>query len=196
MLVTSLSRYLAAVSKGFVLLSYIHNFGKDTATYSCMLSLQELQVIEWARRAGLLATSPCLDPRISEPAVYAVLRQLRSLLLHTSKLKTCYMMTYSDKPTPSSGTQPQSNDTDQAASLFQHAVSNSLRSDIMSRAGAIESNARWPRRVWWAAVDKDKFQELLQIIEHSQPSFGGCWTLCGKTTCLKAFKPFYLTSSR
>lgn len=155
---------LGGCVKGFILLSSVHGFGKDSATYICMLNLQELQLVEWAGRAGLLARPPCLDPRLSEPIVCAVLRELQSLLLDTSKLKNRYKMTYSDEPTPSSGTQSRSDYADQATSLLKDVVSNKLRTDIMSRAGAIENNADWPRRVWWAAVDKTKFQELIQNI--------------------------------
>lgn len=155
---------LGGCIKGFILLSNVHGFGKDSATYNCMLNLQELQLVEWAGRAGLLTRPPCLNPRLSEPIVCAVLRQLQSLLLDTSKLKHRYKMTKSDEPTPSSGIQSPSDYADQATSLFTEAVSNDLRGDIMSRAGAIESNAKWPRRVWWAAVDKAKFQELIQDI--------------------------------
>ena len=155
---------LGGCIKGFVLLSDAHGFGKDSATCICMLNLQELQLVEWAGRAGLLARPPCLDTRLSEPLVCAVLRELQSLLLDTSKLRSRYKMTYSDEPTSSSGIQSQSDYADQNTSLFKDAVSNDLRSDIMSRAGVIESNASWPRRVWWAVVDKSKFQELIQSI--------------------------------
>lgn len=155
---------LGGCIKGFVLFSSAYGFGKDSATYACMLNLHELQLVEWARRAGLLAEPPCLDPRLSESIVCAVLRELQSLLLDTSKLKSRYKMTYSDEPTPFSGTQSRSNCADQTTSLFKDAVSNDLRSDIMSRAGTIESKANWPKRVWWSAVDKNKFQELIQTI--------------------------------
>ena len=154
---------LGGCIKGFVLLSSIQGFGRDSATYLCMLNLQELQLVEWASRAGLLTKPPRLDPRLSEPIVCAVLRELQSLLMDTSKLKSRYRMTYSDMP-PSSGTQTQPDYSKEATSLFQDAISNELRSDIMSRAGAIESNAKWPKRVWWAAVDKSRFQELVENI--------------------------------
>ncbi len=81
---------LGGCIKGFILLSNVHGFGKDSATYNCMLNLQELQLVEWAGRAGLLTRPPCLNPRLSEPIVCAVLRQLQSLLLDTSKLKHRY----------------------------------------------------------------------------------------------------------
>ena len=155
---------LGGCVKGFVLLSDAHGFGKDSATYMCMLNLQELQLIEWAGRAGLLAIRPCLDPRLNEPIVCAVLRELRNLLLDTSKLKSRYKMTYSDKPTSSTEIEHHSDSADRSTSFFGDVVSNEMRSDIMSRAGVIDSSARWPKRVWWAAVDRSKFQELVQNI--------------------------------
>ncbi|KAL6719265.1 hypothetical protein ACLMJK_003504 [Lecanora helva] len=155
---------LGGCIKGFVLLSYAHGFGKDSITYHCMLNLQELQLVEWSQRAGLLQKPPCLDPRLSESVVCAVLRELQSLILDTSKLKARYKMTYTVEPVSSSELQSQSDDAKFSASLFKDAVSDDIRRDIMSRAGVIESNATWPKRVWWAAVDRNRFQELIQNI--------------------------------
>ena len=155
---------LGGCIKGFVLLSYINEFGKDSAVYICMLNLQKLRLVEWSKRAGLLADPPCLNPRLSEPSVCAVLRALQSLLFDTTKLRTRYNMTYSDMPKKSTTAQSQSGPVDQAASLFEEAVSNDMRRDIMNRAGVIESNVHWPKRVWWAAVDRNKVQELIQNI--------------------------------
>lgn len=60
--VVSLSlQLLGGCIKGFVLLSTAHNLGDDASTIACMLELQEIQLTEWARRAGLLAGDGVLD---------------------------------------------------------------------------------------------------------------------------------------
>jgi hypothetical protein len=75
--VISLSlQLLGGCIKGFVLLSTAHNLGKDASTIMCMLNLQEIQLTEWAKRAGLLTGDGVLDRRLNPAAVESTLKEI------------------------------------------------------------------------------------------------------------------------
>src|SRR5947209_18314122 len=89
--VASLSlQLLGGCIKGFVLLSTARNLGSDASTIVCMLELQEIQLTEWARRAGLLTGDGVLDRRLNVRAVEETLLHLQNLLLDTEQLKKRY----------------------------------------------------------------------------------------------------------
>lgn len=160
----------AGYIKGFVLLSSAHNMGKDSSTLLCMLNLQELQLTEWARRAGLLAPNGLLDRRLNEFAVCATLKELRDLLLDTDKLRIRYTLDL----TAQSLTPPQTSKIialPATQGIMSQAISNNLRADIMYRARLIQSENTFPKRLWWAAVEKPKFEVLIEKIKSFTSEF-------------------------
>ena len=157
--VTSLAfDMFAGCVKGFVLLSTTQRFDRDSSALSCMLSLQELQLFEWASRVGLLADPPVLEKRLNEPAVCAVLRQLKDLLLDTEKLKSRYKMSF----------QEQSSTLDRLDStqdLITQTISREKRAAVLERAEHLNGSVQLHKRLWWAAADKKKFEELVEQIK-------------------------------
>ncbi|KAI4179665.1 MAG: hypothetical protein L6R41_007696 [Letrouitia leprolyta] len=154
----------AGCVKGFVLLSTAYNLGKDSSTLLCMLNVQELQLTGWARRAGLLSAAHELDRRLNATIVQDILKELRSLLLDTGKLKTRYRLglnALSDAPTlivhpnapPSSG-------------ALGVAISDETRGEIMFQAGLINDRNSFPQRLRWAAIDKSRFEEYVSQIRY------------------------------
>ncbi|KAI4164059.1 MAG: hypothetical protein LQ342_002294 [Letrouitia transgressa] len=157
----------AGCIKGFVLLSAAHNFDQNSSTLLCLLNLQELQLTEWARRAGLLKDPPKLDTRLNELMVRAVLQQLQALLSDTDKLQSRYKMSFKTPPGATQedvaeNTNTKTNERDEG--ILRSTVSNTLRREIMHRAGIISDRGSLPKRLWWAAVDRGKFQELIETI--------------------------------
>ncbi|KAL9127631.1 MAG: hypothetical protein Q9217_003522 [Psora testacea] len=154
----------AGCIKGFVLLSTAQNLGRDSSTLICMLNLQEVQLTEWARRAGLLDEPPVLEKRLNETVISRVLKELQDLLLNTGKLKSRYKLnliekSYSDN---SHGHDPSSSFV---KGVLGNALSDQLRGDIMYRAHLIQARNNFPRRLWWAAIDKQKFEDYLEMIK-------------------------------
>ncbi|KAL2042838.1 hypothetical protein N7G274_004598 [Stereocaulon virgatum] len=150
----------AGCIKGFVLLSTAHNLGKDSSALICQLNLQEIQLTEWARCAGLLAGDGSLDRRLNEKIVHATLKELQDLLLDTEKLKVRYKLGLASKSlTPQS--EPDRRESPVAHGILSNAISNELRADVMYKARLIQSKNSFPQRLWWAAVDKAKFEELI-----------------------------------
>lgn len=151
--------------KGFVLLSKARNLGKDSSTIICMLHIQEVQLTEWGRRSGLLGDDGVLDRRLNASAVEATLQQLRDLLLDSKALKKKYGLAIEE----GHDAQPQS--------VGQIGVSTGVSDDtrqwIFSKAG-IDQDPGILKRLWWAAVDKDKISQLAADV---QSLVRGLWEL-------------------
>ena len=152
----------AGCVKGFVLLSTAHNLGKDSSTLLCMLNLQELQLTEWARRAGLLSENHELDRRLNATIVQSVLRELESLLLDTEKIKSRYRLGLKAIAISTEAITPP--DLRPAGGALGIAISDQLRRDIMFQAGLIQDRNNFTQRLRWAAVDKTRFEEYIAQI--------------------------------
>ncbi|KAL8697648.1 MAG: hypothetical protein Q9201_007020 [Fulgogasparrea decipioides] len=150
----------AGCIKGFVLLSTAHNLGKDSSTLLCMLNLQEIQLTDWARRAGLLSATHALDRRLNQTVVHAVLQELQKLLLDTDKLKSRYKLALSAIPSTNDLTVSSTMER----GILGAAISENTRKDILVEARLIQSSNHFPQRLWWAAVDKSKFEEYIAQI--------------------------------
>ncbi|KAI2465958.1 prion-inhibition and propagation-domain-containing protein [Annulohypoxylon bovei var. microspora] len=146
--------------KGFVLLSTAQNLGKHASAIVCILNIQEIQLTDWARRAGLLAGDGALDPRLNSNAVEMILQQLQDLLLDTEKLKKRYGL----KLVPYTGGQHQTTAQLHDYSLSEvdrvfTGISDDTRRQILTRAKVAQSQNMF-KRLWWAAVDKDNIEKL------------------------------------
>ncbi|KAL8630538.1 hypothetical protein Q9189_003748 [Teloschistes chrysophthalmus] len=133
--------------------------GKDSSTLLCMLNLQEIQLTGWARRAGLLSESHALDRRLNETVVHTVLSELKSLLSDTDKLKTRYKLSLSDRPPKDASVR-----SPPEHGILGNVISWETRNDILLTARLMQSRNHFPQRLWWAAVDKSKFEEYVSQI--------------------------------
>lgn len=149
----------AGCIKGFVLLCTAYDMGKDSSTLLCILNLQEIQVTDWARRAGLLSESHSLDRRLNETVVHAVLLDLKNLLSDTDKLKTRYKLSLSDHPPKDASVR-----SPPEHGILGSVISWETRNDILLTARLVQSRNHFPQRLWWAAVDKSKFEEYVSQI--------------------------------
>ena len=153
----------AGCIKGFVLLSTAHNLGKDSSTLICMLNLQELRLTEWAKIAGLLSEDARLDKRLNETAVHTTLKELQDLMLDTEKLKSRYKLSLTMNPhTPHNESYRDFSPV--AHGILSQSVPDHVRGDIMYRAHLIQARNSFPQRLWWAAVDKARLEELVNKI--------------------------------
>lgn len=164
--VVSLSFQLfAGCIKGFTLLSTAHHLGKDSNTLLCLLNLQEARLTDWARLAGLLEDGGKLDRRLNEVAANETLGELESLLsVDTGKLKNRYGLSLVAKSSSTEGKSEDTLDPSLSRGIMSQIVSDETRRDIMFRAELIQSKNHLPKRLWWAAVEKNKFDELIRRI--------------------------------
>ncbi|XDG05093.1 hypothetical protein ABKA04_004708 [Annulohypoxylon sp. FPYF3050] len=147
--------------KGFVLLSTAQNLGKHTSAVECILNIQEIQLTDWARRAGLLTGDGTLDPRLNSNAVEMILQQLQDLLLDTEKLKKRYglkLVQNEHDSTQQTTAQLHNHSLSEVDRVFT-GVSDDTRRQILARAKVAQSQDIF-KRLWWAAVDKDNIEKL------------------------------------
>ncbi|KAI1459631.1 prion-inhibition and propagation-domain-containing protein [Annulohypoxylon moriforme] len=146
--------------KGFVLLSTAQNLGKHASAIVCILNIQEIQLTDWARRAGLLTGDGTLDPRLNSSAVEMILQQLQDLLLDTEKLKKRYGL----KLVPHTDAEHQTTAQLHNYSLSEvdrvfTGISDDTRRHILTKAKVAQGQHLF-KRLWWAAVDKDNIEKL------------------------------------
>lgn len=153
-------QFLGACIEGFMLLTTAHNLGRDASTIVCMLNLQEIQLTDWARQAGLLTDELSLDPRLNIAAVAETLSQIKDLLQSTDKLKTRYnLKLVEEKPEHYVTTATQDPNESNRAIVFT-GISEATRKDVLDRA-KIAQKTNFAKRMWWAAVDKEKIEKLV-----------------------------------
>ncbi|KAG5762943.1 hypothetical protein H9Q72_008955 [Fusarium xylarioides] len=157
----------ASCVRGFTLISDARNIGKDAAIERTKLVLQEHRLIEWARAIGL---NPPRDNGTLEthkhPAAL-ILFQLEQLLSSTDALKKRYKLELVSPPNGSDDlipSEPAMVSDNPASSILSNIVSPEIRQGILKRASTLNAANRFPRRLYWAAVDKKKYAELVQDV--------------------------------
>ncbi|OJJ45964.1 hypothetical protein ASPZODRAFT_17394 [Penicilliopsis zonata CBS 506.65] len=143
----------AGCIQGFTTLSSAQNLGKDASFLLTMLTVEEYRCLQWADAVGLTTTN-CIAPQVNQRLAEELLVQLRDRL-DSSKLRQRYSLDL----LVDSREEPQKVPVEEPLPML--AVSSQRRGEILARAQLIQSQASLPRRLWWAAVDKAKFQDLV-----------------------------------
>lgn len=163
----------AGCVKGFVLLSTAHNLGKDASLLRTLLNLEEYHFTQWARKVGLTEPGARLDPRLNQSLAAELMRQLE-ILLSTDKIRERYKMELvADLPTDVTRLDKPSDDAS-ALGVLGQVVSDATRGEILARAKLIQSKNSLPKRLWWAAVDKNRFEDLVRDV---RAIVQGLWAL-------------------
>ncbi|ERF69388.1 hypothetical protein EPUS_05933 [Endocarpon pusillum Z07020] len=160
--------------KGFVLLSEAHNLGQDASLLRTMLNLEEYRFTQWAKTVGLTGPDATLNPRLNQTLAAELMGQL-SLLPSMNKLKK---ERYKLELVPNRPTNVSVNDNESKSTVSQGilsgAVSPEARGEILARANFIQAKNHLPKRLWWASVDKKKFENLVQDV---RAIVDGLWAL-------------------
>jgi hypothetical protein len=148
---------LGGCIKGIVMLSEARNVGKVSSSLLCLLGIQELRLTEWAKRAGLLGPRGVLDRRLNAAVVESVLFQLSNILGDVERLSSRYGLKLIDvRPEDRS-----KRESDAEAGVLGVAISNETRREILWRSKQIQDRNTLPKRLWFAAFDRDKFKEMV-----------------------------------
>ena len=152
--------------QGFVLLTDAQNIGSVSNTLLCQLSVQELRLVQWAERAGLLSDDGRLHRRLEScaPVIKQVLGNLSELLGDRDKLCRRYNFQLSADP-PSSFSTNNTTIATSGSSILDSEYLKNARRDVLFRAKLIKSKNIWPKRLWWAAVDAAKFKEMVTTVK-------------------------------
>ncbi|RGP65951.1 hypothetical protein FSPOR_6973 [Fusarium sporotrichioides] len=157
----------ASCVRGFNLISDAQNIGNDAAIERTKLILQEHRLIEWARAVGLNPPRDNESLGIHKHPAALILFQLDQLLSSTEALKKRYKLELVSPPddfhdlVPS---EPAIVSHNPASSILSNIVSSEIRQGILKRTSTLKTVNRFPQRLWWAAVDKKKYAELVQDV--------------------------------
>ncbi|KAF5659802.1 hypothetical protein FCIRC_12358 [Fusarium circinatum] len=157
----------ASCVRGFTLISDARNIGKDAAIERTKLVLQEHRLIEWARAIGLNPPRDDGSLEIHKHPAALILFQLEQLLSSTDALKKRYKLELLSAPDGSDDlvpSEPAVASDNPASSILSHIVSSEIRQGILKRASTLNTANRFPRRLYWAAVDKKKYAKLVQDV--------------------------------
>ncbi|SCV33712.1 uncharacterized protein FFB14_04652 [Fusarium fujikuroi] len=157
----------ASCVRGFTLISDARNIGKDAAIERTKLVLQEHRLIEWARAIGLNPPRDDASLEIHKHPAALILFQLEQLLSSTDALKKRYKLELVSPPNDSNDlvpSEPAIISDNPASSILSTIVSPEIRQGILKRASTLNAANRFPRRLYWAAVDKKKYAELVQDV--------------------------------
>ncbi|KAJ5911151.1 uncharacterized protein N7473_000454 [Penicillium subrubescens] len=143
--------------------SSMTNFGKDASFLRTMLSVEEYRFVQWADTVGLTAPDGKMLPQINQVLAEELMVQLRDRL-DCDKLKERYSIDL--QPANVAGQAPNKNTEggSQAPVILSHAVSDERRTEILERAKLIQYKTGLPKRLWWAAMEKSKFQTLVRDV--------------------------------
>ncbi|KAL4993594.1 prion-inhibition and propagation-domain-containing protein [Aspergillus recurvatus] len=152
---------------GFTLLSTARNFGKDASFLQTMLSVEEYRFLKWADAVGLTGPEGQLLPQLNQSLAEELMVQLRDRL-DCSKLRERYLLDVHLQPDDldhsCSATEASSSPVPQttASDILASAVSDDRRRGILARAKLVHGQKGLSKRLWWAAIDKSRFQDLVR----------------------------------
>ena len=155
--------------KGFVLLSTAQNLGRDADILRSMLEWEQLRLEQWAERAGLQNPAQA-DILLDWKLITTTLEHIRDMTNDTEVLKKKYNLLLIDRA-PNldekvSADQDCNEEEKAAASRFKRLFGHAAKSSSTAAARVIQSKNNAPRKLWWAAVDKQSFQKLVEDIAH------------------------------
>ena len=161
--------------KGFALLSTAHNLGKDSSLLRTMLQLEEYHLVSWANKVGLTGPDAQLDPRLNHNLAANLLGQLE-VLFRTDKLRERYKLDLRPEPLvlPLHASKDSRDIVSSAQGILSNIISDEMRLEILSKAKLIQSKNDLPKRLWWAAVDRGKFEAFVRDV---RSIIQGLWSL-------------------
>lgn len=158
----------AACVQGFVLLSKAQNLGEDASYLVTMLNVQEYRFLQWAEIVGIDSPDRKIDPRLNHVQASLLMAELRKML-EKDKIRQRYQLELVDRE-PIQG----ENVVEGPQDILSSAVSDQRRVDILYRANLIQSRNTLPKRLWWAAVDKNKLEKFVSKVRETVQ---GLWDL-------------------
>ncbi|KAK5747441.1 hypothetical protein LTR17_000082 [Elasticomyces elasticus] len=159
---------LAGCITGYQLISTALQSGRLASTFRCALLMEETRLLLWAKRSGL--SEQRADPRLPWQAIKEGLANLQELLTNFDKLRDRYKFDVKVPDDTTLGKDPvQEQHKRIADDDFSFLTSPELTAErikVLERAFAMQSwkHVGAHKKFWFAAVDKDKFRELLQDI--------------------------------
>ncbi|KAF7930904.1 hypothetical protein EAE99_004154 [Botrytis elliptica] len=103
-----------------------------------------------------------VDPRLNHTLASQLMAQLQ-VILTTDGLRQRYKLDLVEMPDTLAGSNTTSSieKTETATTVLEKLVPDTLRQRILFRARLLQQKSHLPKRLWWAAVDKQKFENMV-----------------------------------
>jgi hypothetical protein len=149
---------------GFKLLNTALHLGKDSAFIRCALLLEEYRLLHWAKSSGLADES--LIDNLDAKVVQETIAELQILLTDAEVLQKRYKLDIRFEPPTNSASHGDEYHpiSDEDLRFLENDALQRERAKIMARSKAIQKDVSAIKKFWFAAVDKDKFSNLLASI--------------------------------
>ncbi len=151
--------------KGFVLLSTAHNLGRDADILRSMLDWEQFRLEQWAEKAGLQDPAKA-DILMDWKLTTTTLQHIQNLTNDTEVLKEKYNLVLMNRAPHLGKTAAGEEDEKPSMSRFKRLFGQSDKYDSTAAAKVIHSKNSAPRKLLWAAVDKENMQQLIGDIAH------------------------------
>lgn len=151
--------------KGFVLLSAAGNLGRDGDIFRSMLDWEQFRLEQWAERVNLQDPSKA-DMLMDWKLVTDTLQHLDNLTNDTKLLKEKYNLVLLERAPPLTKATADMNDEKASTSRFKRLFGQGERYSSTAAAKVIQAKNSHPRKLWWAAVDKQSMKQLIDDIAH------------------------------
>ena len=176
----------------FRLLTSAHAFGKDASLLICQLRLDEYRLILWAEKSGLFSDK--LDPRLDRSLINSSLAELRLLFEDTSKLKQKYgLVLKEDDLRQQENTTSGPPSSTISTNILERADIISKEEQVLGRVKELNSHQRLVKRLWWAAVDLNGMERLVNNIDSIVTRLNSVLDKFEKEDSLQLFKQLQLS---
>ena len=151
--------------KGFVLLSTAGNLGRDADIFRSMLDWEQFRLEQWAERVNLQDPSKA-DMLMDWKLVADTLQHLENLTNDTSLLKEKYKLVLLDRAPSILKATDVPDDEKASISRFKRLFGQGEKYSSTAAAKVIQAKSSYPKKLWWAAVDKKSMKQLIDDIAH------------------------------
>ncbi|CAF9914936.1 hypothetical protein IMSHALPRED_002285 [Imshaugia aleurites] len=150
--------------KGFVLLSTAGNLGRDADIFRSMLDWEQFRLEQWAEKVNLQDPSKA-DMLMDWKLVADTLQHLENLTNDTKLLKEKYSLVLLERAPPLTKATAVLDDEKTSTSRFKRLFGQGEKSSTAA-AKVIQAKNSYPKKLWWAAVDKQSMKNLIDDIAH------------------------------
>lgn len=179
---------------GFKLFNTALNVGKESAFIRCALILEEYRLLYWAKSSGL--ANGRLNNNLDPSVVKETVAELQIILTNTELLQKRYKLDIKFMPPESAG--PHSEEyhsiSDQNFGFLENAALQRERANITARSKTIQKDVPALKKFWFAAVDKDKFANLIAEISKLIDGLESLLNAVERDTTRQALKSIRLQS--
>ncbi|CAD6593988.1 MAG: hypothetical protein ASARMPREDX12_007892 [Alectoria sarmentosa] len=151
--------------KGFVLLSTAGNLGRDADIFRSMLDWEQFRLEQWAEKINLQDPSKA-DMLMDWKLVADTLQHLENLTNDTRLLKEKYNLVLLERAPPLMKATAVLEDEKSSASRFKRLFGQGEKYSSTAAAKVIQAKNSYPKKLWWAAVDKQSMKHLIDDIAH------------------------------